>query len=725
MKVAAKISAGESNPIAGTDVIRRLNAREQERMYRISVDVGGTFTDVVVADDKGRLTLGKALTTPDRSFDGFFAGLKHAAGQIDVGVEDILKASDVVIYGTTRATNAIVTSKTAKTAFLTTEGFPDTLIYKKGGKRKPFQVDVVFPKPYIPRNLTYEIPERIGSEGQVIVPLDEDKTRATLEILKGRDVEAVAVGLLWSVANPAHENRIGELIEEAMPGVSYTLSSRLNPVVREYTRVSAACIDASLKPLMQSHLQDFGKDLSQSGFAGQLLISASSGGVLHVEEVVERPIFIVKSGPAMAPLAGRAYSSVEDLGGNVIVVDTGGTTFDVSLIRDNEVKYSRDSWLVQEFNGYNLGMSSVDIRSIGSGGGSIAWIDSGGLLQVGPQSAGSKPGPACYGRSGEEATVTDAAVVLGYIDPERFLGGRMTLDAGAARRVVGQIAERLGKSLEETAAGIMTIANEEMIKAITEITVHDGLNPAESIIVAGGGAAGLNIAPIARALGCEKVLLPKTAGALSACGAQFSDVVSEYARGAYAQSTKFDFDAVSEALNGINGQMDAFADEMRAHGVKDFRREYFLEARYLNQQWETEFRLPVDPPIANAADVEKIADAFHETHDRLYGAHDKASPIEFVNWKGRLTAMLSKPEPLIADALDKQTPLASRHSQASFGAQGAVETPVYLGAELKPGNVLPGPAIIEEPTTTVVVYPGSTATVTAGQNYLLTIDLEQ
>ena len=694
-------------------------------MFRISVDVGGTFTDVVVADQSGKLTLGKALTTPDRSFDGFLAGLKHAAGQMDVSSDDILKDSDVLIYGTTRATNAIVTGQTAKTAFLTTEGFPDTLIYKRGGKRKPFQVDVEFPKPYIPRNLTYEIPERIGSEGQIIEPLNEQRTREILGILKARGVEAISVGLLWSVVNNEHEKRVGALIEEELPGVPYTLSEQLNPVIREYTRMSAACIDASLKPLMQSHLKAYGEDLSAAGFGGQLLISSSSGGVLHVDEVVERPIFMVKSGPAMAPLAGRTYAAAENQSDDVIVVDTGGTTFDVSLIRRGEVKYSRDTWLVQEFNGYNLGMSSVDIRSVGSGGGSIAWIDVGGLLQVGPQSAGSVPGPACYGRGGRDATVTDAAVVLGYIDPDRFLGGRMQLDAAAAKTAIDSLASRLGKTTEETAFGVMAIANEEMIKAISEITVHDGVNPAESIIVAGGGAAGLNIVPIARALGCETVLLPRTAGALSACGAQYSDIVSEYGRNGYSQSKDFDFDSVNSVLSEINHQMDGFADEMRAFGIDDFKREYFLEARYLNQQWETEIRLPVIPPITSEEAVKSIVDTFHETHDRLYGGHEKDGVVEFVNWKGRLTAILSKPGQVNAESSVDDAIEANRHVQAFFGDPGVLNTPIYLGDDLRPGSLIEGPAIIEEPTTTLVVYPSSSVSVTSGHNYLINVGSEE
>jgi N-methylhydantoinase A len=343
------------------------------------------------------------------------------------------------------------------------------------------------------------------------------------------NIEAVAVSLLWSIVNPNHEVRLGELIAEIMPDIPYTLSHQLNPIIREYPRTSSTAIDASLKPLMQSHLSEFERDLRAANYNGEILVSSCSGGAMHVKDVVEKPIYTVKSGPAMAPLAGIAYAEAEGEGNDVIIVDTGGTTFDVSLVRAGQIKFTRETWLLGEWIGYNLGLSSVDVRSVGAGGGSIAWIDSGGLLRVGPKSAGAVPGPACYGTGGTEATVTDAAVVLGYIDPDYFLGGRMALDAAAARHAVTAIAEASDMSAEQAAFAIITIAGEQMIKAIQEITVQDGVNPAESILVAGGGAAGLNILPIAKALGCAKVLVPSTAGALSACGGQYSNIVTEYA----------------------------------------------------------------------------------------------------------------------------------------------------------------------------------------------------
>ena len=687
-------------------------------MFRISVDVGGTFTDVVVADESGALTLGKALTTPHRSYEGFRNALANAADILSVDVNHILHNANVLIYGTTRATNAIVEGKVAKTAFLTTEGFPNILAYKQGGKQNPFQIDVENPPAYVPRKYTFEIRERINAEGGVETELDEDHARAVIDQLGRIGIESIGVCLLWSVANNAHERRLGELIEEGLPGVPYTLSCDLNPVIREYPRASSTCIDASLKPLMQKHLRDLQDDLNEAGFKGELLISASTGGVVHAEEAIARPIFMVKSGPAMAPLAGIAYSGAEDLGDDILICDTGGTTFDVSLVRAGLIKYSRETWLLGKWVGHNLGMSTVDIRSIGAGGGSIAWVDPGGLLRVGPQSAGSKPGPACYGLGGDEPTVTDAAVVLGYIDPEFFLGGRMKLDLPAAKAAIQKVADKINISVDEAAFGIIRIANEQMIKAIQEITINDGINPRESIIVAGGGAAGLNILPIAESLGCKKILIPKTAGGLSACGAQYSDIVTEFGVSQYANTASFDKEAVNGALDQLVRQANDFAAELKDKGVTNHKTEIFVEARYVGQQWELEIPCPV-AAFDTDQDIDTLTNSFHETHERLYSVKEDHGVVECINWKLRLTARLEKPAPVFIAEQDAYAPTAERSAEAFFGGNDSQTTPVYLGADLKPGAHVQGPCIIEEPTTTVVVYPGMTATMTSAGNYVL------
>lgn len=691
--------------------------------FRISIDTGGTFTDAVVADAIGILAIGKALTDPVRNFVGVQHALADAAAQLGRSLGELLTATDVFIYGTTRATNAIVTRRTATTAMLLTAGFPDILVYRQGGKLRPHQLNVDYPEPYVPRRLTFEIPERIDAEGGVLETLDEMRVRDILQSLRDERVEAIAVCLLWSIVNPVHERRVGELIDDILPDVPYTLSHALNPVIREYPRASSTAIDASLKPLMQDQLRLLQQNLVAAGYTGELLVSASVGGVMHVEDMIERPVYMVKSGPAMAPIAGRAYSTLEHLGGDAVVVDTGGTTFDVGLVRAGCVAYTRETWLGEIYTGHLLGMGSIDVRSIGAGGGSIAWVDAGGLLRVGPQSAGACPGPACYAQGGGEPTVTDAALVLGYLNPGHFLGGRMPLDVDAARAVLAPLATRLGRALEDAAHAVLTIANESMIKAIHEITVKEGIAPADSVLVAGGGAAGLNIVPIARALGMRRVLAPRTAGALSACGAHFSDIVRQFGANHYTTTANFDYAGVNATLASLDAELDAFAAILRARGLDTFTRSMRVEARYAGQIWELELTLRA-PRIADEAALATLLDDFHEEHERIFAVRDPGNAVECVHWHAHIAAHPSRGEQQ-PDARRRVTALQPRARRQAFFGQlhaQAHEMAVHYGDDLVPGDVLIGPAVIEEPTTTLVIYPGAQAAVTPFGHYLVTLD---
>jgi len=686
--------------------------------YRISVDTGGTFTDVVVTDTTGRFTVGKALTDKQRAFASIEAGIKVAAEEIGITSDALIAEASMFVYGTTRATNGIIERKIARTAFLSTEGFPDILLLKEGGKSEPHNLQVEYPDPYIPRRLTFEVPERVNAEGGIELELDEAAVRALLATLRDKQIEAVAVCLLWSVANPVHELRVGELLAEMMPGIPYTLSHQLNPILREYRRASSTAIDASLKPMMQEYLLTLESDLKAAGYTNDVLVSTSFGGVMHLRDVVERPIFLVKSGPAMAPVAGLAYVEAEALKNDVIICDAGGTTFDVSLVREGTVEFSRDTWLGPQWVGDNLGMASVAVHSIGAGGGSIAWVDSGGLLRVGPHSAGSEPGPACYGRGGDRPTVTDAAVTLGYIDPAHFLGGRMTLDADAARNALAGLAEQLGESVERAAYAVMAVANENMIQAIKELTINEGLDPSESALVAGGGAGGLNIVPIAAELGCKTVLVPRTAGALSASGMQFSDIITEAGASRLTHSENFDFDGVNAALANIDANLDEFAARLRERGFDAIEKRYFVEARYRFQVWELEIpvaRNSFDSP----EDVDALVAEFHRVHERVFAVKDDGQAVECLNWRGRLIASVNAPSLEPSRKPAAQAAAAARHRQAYF-ANGLVDTAIYLGEQLDVGAVIEGPAIVEEPTSTLVVYPGSVARVSAGGRYILT-----
>lgn len=686
--------------------------------FRISVDTGGTFTDVVVTDTAGRFTIGKALTDRSRAFASIAAGLEVAAEQLGLSAKDLLADTSMFLYGTTRGTNGIVERKIARTAFLTTEGFPDILLLKEGGKAEPHNLRMEYPDPYIPRRYTFEVRERINAEGGVETALDEATLRAMLKTFPGRGIEAVAVCLLWSIANPAHELRVGELIKEVLPGVPFTLSHQINPILREYRRASSTAIDASLKPLMQKYLSDLEADLRAAGYANDILVSTSFGGVMHLTDVVQRPIYLVKSGPAMAPIAGLSYVEAEGLPKDVIVCDAGGTTFDVSLVRDGRVEFSRDTWLGPQWTGDNLGMSSVAVHSIGAGGGSIAWVDSGGLLRVGPQSAGSEPGPACYGRGGQSPTVTDAAVVLGYFDPAHFLGGRMKLDELAARRVITPIAEALGQSVERAAWAIVAVASENMIQAIKELTINEGIDPSESALIGGGGAGGLNIVPIAQELGCRTVLMPRTAGALSASGMQFSDIITEAGASKLTASDDFDFAGVNRALGDIDARLEEFASRLRARGFHNLEKQYFVEARYRFQVWELDVEVP-SGKFEGQPMVDALVEEFHRVHDRVFAVTDVGNAVEFLNWRGRLIAKVNAPTLEPGKVLAEQQAQADRTRQCYFG-DGHLDTAVYLGKKLPAGARVEGPAIIEEDTSTLVVYPGAVAHVSPGGRYIVT-----
>jgi N-methylhydantoinase A len=683
---------------------------------RVSVDTGGTFTDVVVADEAGKLHLAKAPTDLERAFQSIEDGLEQLVPELGVPVPELLARTDVFTYGTTRATNAIVEGRTARTAFFTTEGFPDVLLLREGGKLEPFR-QLPYPPPYVPRFLTFELRERIDSEGDVFVELEEESVLAAIGEARRLGAEAVAVCLIWSIVNPAHELRVGELLAREWPEVPYTLSHQLNPIIREYRRASSTAIDASLKPLMQAYLRTLEEDLRRAGLRGHVFVATSFGGAWRPEEVTERPIYSIGSGPSMAPVAALTYANAETSERDLIVCDTGGTTFDVGLVSAGEINYSAETWLGGRWIGHITGIRAVDVKSIGAGGGSIVWIDPGGLLRVGPQSAGADPGPACYGHGGTEPTITDAAVVLGWIDPDYFLGGRLPLDADAAYAAVERsVAKPLGLGVHQAAHAALTISSENIVGAIREITIAQGIDPREVTMVAGGGASGLNIVPIARELGCRRVLLPSTASALSACGALFADIVSEFSRSRYEETRSLDRAAVNDALADVEARADSFLAGLIGLPVTGTRKDFLVEARYRAQVWELD--VPVPPRLESDEDVRAMEEAFHATHERIFAVREPGQYLECLLWKARATAVLEKPE-LLAREPSAAGDESEAEVEAYFKETGLAPVPRYDGPSLPAGTTIAGPAILREPTTTVVVYPGSTVVVTELGNYLL------
>jgi N-methylhydantoinase A len=683
---------------------------------RIAVDVGGTCTDLVVYGED-RMVVGKVLTTYDSPQVALWEALSDAAQQMGLAPKELLEQTDLFVYSTTRATNAIIEGTTSRTALLVTEGFPDVLVRKEGGRLRPYDYSTPFPKPYIPRSLTFEIRERISPEGDVLVALDENAVRSTLLEVERTGVEAVAIALLWSTANPRHEQVLAGLVADQLPEVAVSISHELNPIVREYRRASSVAIDASLKPLMQQHLRSVESWLREIGYENRLVAATSFGGVLFFDDLIERPIYSAKSGPSLAPMAGLAYAAAESGVRDLIVCDTGGTSFDVSLVRAGRPVFTRETWLGEPHVGHLTGLSSLDIRSVGAGGGSIAWIDDGGLLRVGPRSAGSQPGPACYGNGGTEPTVTDAAVVLGYIDPGSFLGGRVTLDVEAAEGAVGMLAEQLGVASERAAQAILVIAGERMADAIREITINEGIDPREAVIVAGGGAAGMTIVPIVEAIGCTRVLLPPTAGALSAAGAHFSDVIGEFSASFFTTESGFDATGVQDALATLERRASDFCDRLRGGGITGFSFEYLVEARYREQVWDLE--IPFNPgDLATPGGPLGLRSLFDAEHLRIFTVTDPDQDVEFLNWKVRARGLLEKPS--LDGPLAAPEPLPAGSRSAVFPGHGAIETPTVRGGDLAAGWSMSGPVLIQQPITTIVVPPGWHVRVTNQGSYLIT-----
>nr|WP_316640248.1 hydantoinase/oxoprolinase family protein [uncultured Roseateles sp.] len=675
---------------------------------RFAVDTGGTFTDLIVEDDGGELHMFKASTTPADPIRGVIDALAVAGESFGLSLRELLGRSSMFIYGTTHALNAVLTGNTARTAFLTTAGHPDVLTLREGGRADAFNFTVASPEPYVPRSLTWEIAGRMLADGSEQTPLNEAGLLAAIAAMRVREVEAVGVCLLWSIVNPAHELRIGELLREHLPGVPFTLSHQLNPALREYRRASSACIDASLKPMMAAYIATLSQRLAEAGFAGRTLVVTSQGGVMDAAAVAAAPIYLVNSGPSMAPVSGRYFADVDEQTDTAIIADTGGTTYDVSLVRRGAIPWTRESWIGLPYLGHMTGFASVDVTSVGAGGGSLAWVDDAGMLRVGPQSAGAMPGPACYGRGGDRPTVTDASVVLGHIDPDFFLGGAMRLDRAAARRAIElHVAQPLGLLAEEAASAIIELATENMVQAILDISVNQGIDPGSAILIGGGGAAGLNSVLIARRLQSPRLLIPQVGAALSAAGAVISDLSTRFQTLLFTRSDGFDHTGVAAVLAALERQcLDFVARQGRdsdSHAI-----EFWVEARYAEQVWEITVPLP-RPRIDGPADLAALVEAFHRQHQELFAIRDDGAAVELVGWGATISCRVRGAARGLRLRQDSTLQPAASSRSAYFSGHGFVEAAVHRFEALAVGAQIAGPAIVESSFTTVVLQPGATA----------------
>ncbi|ANL51043.1 hydantoinase A/oxoprolinase protein (plasmid) [Rhizobium phaseoli] len=677
----------------------------------LSVDVGGTFTDIVL-EEGGKRRFYKSLSNHQDIAQGIMEGVAHVAGDRGTTVAELLGSCGTFSCGTTAATNAILEGRTARTILLHTEGFKDVLRVREGGRENSYDIYEDFPEPLIPRHLCFSVRERVNAEGGVEVPLDDDEVRSTLRQIAKLEPEAVAVALIWSVMSADHENRIGRLIEEVLPGVPYSLSHEVNPAVGEYRRTSATALDASLKPVMRDSISNLSQRLLDAGFSRRPLFVCSNGGRTSGDVIVQKPVFLCLSGPSAAPGAALRLAEQAGIeGGNVISIDLGGTSLDVCMAVDGIVSMQRQGTIA----GHVFGVPSVEISTIAAGGGSIARVDAGGMVHVGPTSAGSKPGPACYGLGGLKATLTDANLVRGLLDKNKFGGGHLTLDESLARDVIQRdIAGPLSISVEEAAALICAVAEQNMIAAVEDMTMRKGFDPRDFVLVSGGAAGGLHAANLARELGIQKVLIPRAGSVLSAYGISTGDIKFDFGKIAFSRSDRFDFQKVGAVLKELVGQGTAFLDEMEIEGE---HRQLLLsaEGRYAGQVWQ--IPVPLVDTSLNSETLASLVERFHELHERLYSVSSPNEPVEFLEWRVQAVGIVPTSTESTGDRLSGQAQLRRKVYLRESG--GYTDIAVYDATNLQAGFKATGPAVISDLLTSNFVPSGSTATVTAEGGLLI------
>jgi N-methylhydantoinase A len=562
------------------------------------------------------------------------------------------------------------------------------------------------------------VAERINAEGGIETPLNETAVRAAVAQLREWHVEAIAVSLLWSIANPVHEIRIGEIISEMWPEVPYSLGHSVNPTIREYRRASATAIDASLKPVVFRSIDEIRTRLTESGFGGVLTLITSNGGRTAVEEVLAKPVYLCLSGPSAICQAGTEIVRREGIAhGNIITVDMGGTSFDISITSGWTTPMHRQGTIGNEL----FGVPSVEVLTIGAGGGSIARVDAGGFIHVGPESAGAMPGPACYGRGGTRPTVTDANLVRGLLEPEGFADGQMQLSRTAAEAAIHtDVAEPLHMSIEEAASLICLTTEQSMVGAIEQITVRRGIDPREFVLVSGGSAGGVHAAAIARELGMKQVIIPRAAGVLSAFGIDRGDVKFNFARSHFTTTARFDHDRVNAVLRSLEAEGVAYLDRM---GVAAERRvlEFSTEARYAGQVWQLSLPLP-RTRITTAEDLADLTEAFHRLHEQFYSVRADNDAVEFTEWN--LVAIGRADLPEVASHRKTLSGPATPRRRKAFlkEAGGMLEIPVYTFDELPTEQLVEGPALIQDKLTVTLVPPRATACVTQYESVMINLE---
>jgi N-methylhydantoinase A len=690
------------------------------------IDTGGTFTDAVVMDAHGRIVTAKAPSTPHDFSQGVMDSLQLIADKLGLSVEQLLQDTSRLALGTTVGTNAMLQRRGARVGLITTKGHRDVIHIMRGARGVPgvaSELVLHFPEsnkpdPIVPKTLIAEVSERVDCMGDVVVELNEAEAEAAITHLVSRGVEAIAICFLWSFKYPAHERRVKAMVERLAPQVFVCCSVDLVPRWGEYERTAATAINAYIGPVTSAYLQGLAGRVQHAGLRYPLQIMQCGGGVMPAAEAAGRAFLTLDSGPVAGVLASQYLGSV--IGHNhIIATDMGGTSFDVGLIRDGVPVASYQS-VVQQ---YEYFVPRIDIRSIGSGGGSIIWVDEvSSSLRVGPLSAGAEPGPVCYGRGGTQPTVTDADVVLGYLDPDYFLGGRLRLDREAAWRSIETVATRIGLGIIETASGAARVVEHQMADLIRKVTVQKGYDPRDFVVFAYGGAGPVHAGVYARELGARSVIVPLGAvcSLWSALGAASADLLHIY-EAVDIQPSPFDPQRVATHFAALAERGLA---QLQADGIApaQARLAHSADLRYKGQINEVE--VPLDAgPIDQARLAQLVAD-FHNRYESLYGpgAGFREARVEIVTYRVRASSMSPKPVLRPAPAVGVAPPAAARApARPVYWAEREdfEETPIYWGELLQSGNVIQGPAILQVPVTTIVVHPGQTARLDPYGNVLI------
>jgi N-methylhydantoinase A len=679
--------------------------------FRLGIDSGGTFTDVVLFDDKKKaLHITKTPSTPANPAIGVINGIKKIVSQVGIEPEEIAS----LVHGTTVATNALLEYKGIRTALILTEGFKDILSIGRQDRPKLYDYFERRPEPFIPRHLRFEVSERTLYDGEILRPLDEEQVRSIAEKLKKMEIRGIAVCLLHSYANPIHEEKVKEIFKSCYPEAVVSTSHEILPEFREYERMSTTVINTYVMPIIDRYLQDLQRMMREEGLTADLNVMQSNGGVMTSRNAGEKSVHTILSGPAGGVMGSLAIGNQIGMK-NLITVDMGGTSFDICLIHDGKIHFTKES----EIGGHPIKIPMIDIHTIGAGGGSIAWIDPGGSLHVGPQSAGARPGPVCYQLGGEEPTVTDANLVLGRLDPQYYLGGEMSLDVEAAKQAITEkIAQPLHLSLEEAAEGIIKVINASMVRGIRKVSVEKGYDTREFSMICFGGGGPLHSFELAEEMKIPTVVVPISPGVNSALGLLIADFRYDYSQTFLKKTQDIRLDSLNQGFKALEAKaIEQMLEEKIPREDRVILRS--IEMRYSGQGYELE--VPAPNGTLTQRDLKRINGAFHQIHRQLYGYASPQEVTEFVYLRIAALGKIPKPRFKKEKEGDRKQGRALKGKRRVFVQGKFVSIPIYERSLLRPGDRIQGPAIIEQMDSTTFLSYRQRAQVDPYLNLIVTV----